>query len=83
MPIGHSTDTVHVRAKSVLTLPARGGGGGGGGSARTDFNFGELPWYLSNTYKIMPLLLKFVGEQDSGKFFLSRVSLVAMETQFS
>ena len=40
------------------------GGGGGGGSARADFNLRELPCYLSNTYEILPLLLKFIGEQD-------------------
>ena len=45
-----------------------GGGGGGAENARADFNFWELPWYLSNTYQMWPLLLKFIGEQDSGKF---------------
>ena len=30
-------------------------------------NFRELPWYLSNTYQMWPVLLKFIGEQDSGK----------------
>ena len=42
-------------------------GGGEEGSARANFNFRELPWYLSNTYQMWPLLLKFIGEQDSGK----------------
>ena len=41
--------------------------GGGGGSARADFNFRELPCYLSNTYDLLPLMIKFIGEQDSGK----------------
>ena len=41
--------------------------GGGGGSARADFNFRELSWYLSNTYQMWPLLLKSIVEQDSGK----------------
>ena len=44
-----------------------GGGGGRAESARADFNFQKLPWYLSNTYQIWPLLLKFIGEQDYGK----------------
>ena len=39
-------------------------------SARADFNLRELPSYLSNTNKILPLLLKFIGEQDSGKMFV-------------
>ena len=47
-------------------------------SARADFNFRELPRYLSNTYKIFQVSLKFIGEQLSGNIFLSRVSLVAM-----
>ena len=42
-------------------------GGGGTESARADFNFRELPLYLSNTNQMWPLLLKFIGEQDSGK----------------
>ena len=29
-------------------------------SARADFNLRELPCYLSNTYKILPLLQKFI-----------------------
>ena len=35
-----------------------------------DFNIRE--------HKLWPLLLKFIGEQDSGKKFASRVSHVAM-----
>ena len=42
-------------------------GGEGAESARADFNFRELPWYFSNTYQMWPLLLKFIGEQDSAK----------------
>ena len=33
-------------------------------SARADFNLPELPCYLSKTYEILPLLLKFIGKQD-------------------
>ena len=52
----------------VNPIPPGGGGGGRGAeSARADFNFRELPWYLCNTYQMWPLLLKFIGEQDSGK----------------
>ena len=40
---------------------------GGSESARADFIFQELPWYLSNSYKMWPILLKFIGKQDSGK----------------
>ena len=59
------------------------GEGGGGGNACTDFNLQELPCYFSNIYKTLLYLLKFIGEQDSIKNFLSRVSLVAMATRFS
>ena len=41
------------------------GGGGGAESARADFNLRELPCCLSNSYDILPLLLKSIGEQDS------------------
>ena len=56
----------------INPIPPEGGGGGGGGvwvaeSARADFNFRELPWYLSNTYQMWPLLLKFIEKQDSEK----------------
>ena len=49
--------------------PGMGGGGGGGNSARADFNLRELPCYISNTNKTLRLLLKLIGEQDSGKRF--------------
>ena len=42
-------------------------GGGGAESARADLNFRELPRHLSNTYQKWPILLKLIGEQDSGK----------------
>ena len=71
----------------ILTLFRLGGEGGGGGreeeSARADFNFREIPWYLSNTNQMWQLLLKSIGEQDFGKNFASRVSYVAMATTFS
>ena len=51
----------------LLLNPIWPGDGGGGGSARADFNLRELPCYLSNTNEILPLLLKFIGEQDSVK----------------
>ena len=34
----------------------------GGESARDDFKFQELPYYSSNTYEMLPLLLNFIGE---------------------
>ena len=48
---------------SILRKPV--GGGRGEESAGADFNFQELPFYLSNnTYKILPLLLNFIiGER--------------------
>ena len=42
-----------------LFIPIRPGGGRGG-SARADFNFRELSCYLSNTYKMLPLLLNLL-----------------------
>ena len=58
-------NTICVLVKKLRINPIRPGGGGG--SARADFNFWELPWYLSNTDQIWPLLLEFIGEQDSAK----------------
>ena len=52
------------------TGPGMGGGGGRGAeSARADFNLRELPCYLSNNYETLPLLLKYIWEQDSGNLF--------------
>ena len=56
-------------------LTVSGPGRRGVESARTDFKFRELAWNLSNTYEILPLLLKFIGEQDSGKIFCQRYNL--------
>ena len=36
--------------------------GGGAESARADFNLREFPCYSSNTYEILPLFLKLIGE---------------------
>ena len=44
-------------------------GAGGAECTRAHFNLRELPCYLSNTYETLPFLLKFIGEQDSGKSF--------------
>ena len=57
--------------KFVLTLSVPGGGGGRE-SVCADFNFRELPCYLSNTFEMLPLRLKFIRKQDSGIFFLSK-----------
>ena len=59
-----------------------GGGGGGAESARADFNFRELPWYLSNTYQIWPLLLKFIGEQDSGNILRQWYHMLPWQPHF-
>ena len=59
-----------------------GGGGGGAESAHADFNFRELPWYLSNTYQMWPLLLKFIGEQDSGKILHKGYHMLPWQPHF-
>ena len=58
-----------------LTLSGLGGGEGGGGgsgaaSTRADFNLREPPYYLN---KVLPMLLKFIGEHKFFKIILSRV----------
>ena len=58
-----------VQYTLTLSVP-----GAGGGSARADFKLGELPCYLSNTYETLPLLLKFLGKQDSVKGFVKGIS---------
>ena len=50
--------------------------GGRGGSACTDFNHRELPCYLSNTNEILPLVLKFLGEQVFIKEFCQGYNLL-------
>ena len=58
-----------------LTLSGWGmEGGGGGRSARADFNFRERPCYLRSTHEMLPLLLKFIGEQDFGIFFCQGIT---------
>ena len=59
-----------------------GGGGRGAESARADFNLRENPCYLSNTYETLPLLLKFIGEQDSVKIFGQGYKLLPWESDF-
>ena len=68
-------------------IPLGGGGGGGGGGgkaegARADFNFRELPWYSSNTYQMWPLLLNFIGEQDSGKILCQGYYMLPWQPHF-
>ena len=57
-----------------LLLILSGLGGGEGGSARTDFTFETF----SDTYKQyllnMAILLKFIGEQDSGKLCIKGIT---------
>ena len=56
--------SVQLPLASNAFNPIRPGGRGGGAeSARANFNLRELPCYLSNIYKILPLLPKFIGEQ--------------------
>ena len=49
-------------------------GGGGGICPRADFNLRELPCYLSNTYQVLPLLLKVIGEQDFVILFVEGIN---------
>ena len=81
------TFEMHIDVKIVaayeiikLTLFGPGGGGGGGGSA--DFNLREIPCYLNNTYKTLPFLLKFIGEQDSRKRFWQGYKLLPLQPDF-
>ena len=60
----------------------RGGGGGGAESARAEFNFRELTWYLSKIYQMWPLLLKFIGEQDSAKILLLGYHMLPWQPHF-
>ena len=74
----YSQTIYNIRDTKLLINLIRPGGGGGGGakSARTDFNFREVSCYLSNIYEILPLLLKFIEEQDSGKMFCQGYNLL-------
>ena len=54
----------------------------GAESARADFNLRELTCYLSNTYETLPLLLKFIEEQDSGKTFCQGYKLLPWQPDF-
>ena len=49
---------------------------------RADFNLRELPCYLSNTYEILLLMLKFIGEQDSLKIFCQVYNLLPWQPDF-
>ena len=51
-------------------------------SARADFNLRELPCYLSNTYGILPLLLKFIGVQEFVKLFVYGITCCHGSTIF-
>ena len=56
---------------------------GGAESARADFNLRELPCYLSITYEILPLLLKFIEEQDFVKNFCQGYNQPDFDAMFS
>ena len=43
-------------------------------SARADFNLREHPCFLNNTYEILSLLLKLIGEQDLVTFFVKGIT---------
>ena len=47
---------------------------GGTESDRAEFNLQELPCYLTNTYKLLPVLLKFIREYDSEKKLVKVIS---------
>ena len=51
-------------------------------SVRADFYLRELPCYLSNTYEILPLLLKCIGEQDSVNIFCRGYNLLQWQPDF-
>ena len=56
--------------------PMGGGGGGEAESSSADFNLRELCCYLSNTDRILPLLLKFIDEQDYVNIFCQGYNLL-------
>ena len=59
-----------------------GGRGGEGDSVHADFNFRELPCYLSNTYDTLLISLKFIGEQDSVNIFCQVYHLLPWQSDF-
>ena len=50
--------------------------------AHADFNLRELPCYLSNTYEILLLSLKFIGEQDFVKIVCQGYNLLPWQPDF-
>ena len=66
----------------IFKKPYSTGGGGGAESAHADFNFRELPSYLSNTYQMWPLLLKFIGVQNSGKILRQGYNMLPWQPRF-
>ena len=74
LPLYQIGENFFFRVSNLLN--PTGPGGGGAESARADFNLGELPCYLSNNYETLPLLLKFIGEYDSGKLFCQGYKLL-------
>ena len=44
--------------------------------------FENVQCYLSNTYKILPLLLKFIGKQDFPKNFCQGYNLIQWQADF-
>ena len=67
---------------SAVLNPIPPGGEGGAESARADFNFRELPWYLSDTYQMWSLLLKCIGEQDSAKILRQGYHMLPWQPRF-
>ena len=59
-----------------------GEGGGWAESVRADLDLRELPCYLSNTNEILPVLLKFIGEQDIIKMFCKGYNLLPWQPDF-
>ena len=56
----NSSWLAHLNFYKARLTPIRPGGmgeGGGAESARSDFNFRELPCYLSKSYQMLPLVL--------------------------
>ena len=64
-----------------------GGVGGGGWAGQCPLRFQllrtSLIFTVNNTYQMWRLLLKCIGEQDSVKKFVSRLSIVSLAASFS